>query len=136
VIPLLLDTCVVIWFLDGQLPSAARTALANAAAKGNDVFVSPICAWELGLLVSRGRLRLSMTPVDWFERLLAAPGIALAELSPRLLVHSSFLPGTPPRDPADRIIAATARANGYCIMTRDRQLLDYAAEGHVKALAC
>jgi PIN domain nuclease of toxin-antitoxin system len=42
----------------------------------------------------------------------------------------------PPRDPADRIIAATARAFDMTLVTRDRPLLDYADAGHLKALAC
>jgi PIN domain nuclease of toxin-antitoxin system len=60
----------------------------------------------------------------------------LADISVKILIASSFLPGTPPRDPADRIIAATAREHGYQLVTRDGLLLDYAAEGHIQALAC
>ena len=57
-------------------------------------------------------------------------------MPPELLILSSFLPGSPPRDPADRILAATAREFGYVLMTRDRLLLDYADQGHVRALSC
>jgi PIN domain nuclease of toxin-antitoxin system len=53
-----------------------------------------------------------------------------------VLLDSSFLPGTFHGDPADRIIAATAREHGFTVMTRDRLLLAYAAEGHLAALAC
>jgi PIN domain nuclease of toxin-antitoxin system len=60
----------------------------------------------------------------------------LADLSPHLLIASSFLPGSPPRDPADRIIAATARENGWRLITRDKILLNYARAGHLEALAC
>jgi PIN domain nuclease of toxin-antitoxin system len=60
----------------------------------------------------------------------------LTELTPEVLISSSYLPGSPPRDPADRIIAATARVQGYRLVTRDRLLLDYAEAGHVEALAC
>jgi PIN domain nuclease of toxin-antitoxin system len=49
---------------------------------------------------------------------------------------SSYLPGEPPRDPADRIIAATAREYGYCLVTRDRLLLEYADRGHIQVLVC
>jgi PIN domain nuclease of toxin-antitoxin system len=52
------------------------------------------------------------------------------------LIASSFLPGRPPRDPADRIIAATARDYGCTLMTRDRALLDYGEQGHIRVLAC
>jgi len=89
-----------------------------------------------GLLASRNRLNFVVTPQRWFQRLLAVPGVRLADLSPDLLIASSFLPGKPPRDPADRILAATARAQNYRLMTRDQRLLDYAADGHLQAIAC
>ena len=57
-------------------------------------------------------------------------------MGPEVLIASSFLPDTPPRDPVDRILAATAREYGYRLMTRDRPLLDYATQEHVQALAC
>ena len=100
------------------------------------VYVSPISAWEIGMLVSCSRISLLMTPKLWFDRLLQAPGMSLADMSSDLLIASSFLPGTPPRDPADRILAATAREYGYRLMTRDRPLLDYGEQGHIQALAC
>ena len=53
-----------------------------------------------------------MAPDAWFEQLLLIPGIALADLTPAILIASSFLPGDPPRDPIDRILAATARETG------------------------
>lgn len=135
--PLLLDTCAAIWMAqDEPIAPAATAALAEAAAEGTPVFVSAISAWELGLLVARRKVTLSMTPDAWFRRLLRVPGVALAELTVETLVASSFLPDDPPRDPADRIIAATARAGGYRLVTRDRALLAYAEQGHLAALAC
>jgi PIN domain nuclease of toxin-antitoxin system len=63
---------------------------------------------------------LLMTPERWFRRLLDQPGVRLADMSPELLIASSFLPGKRLRDPADRIIAATARGLGARLVTRDR----------------
>jgi len=60
----------------------------------------------------------------------------MARLSAEILLDSSFLPGAPPRDPADRIIAATAREHGYTVMTRDATLLAYAREGYLSAVEC
>jgi len=67
---------------------------------------------------------------------MSAPGTALAEMTPELLLESSFLPGNLHKDPADRILAATARQYGYTLMTRDRALLDYARQGHLSVLEC
>ncbi len=100
------------------------------------VFISPISAWEIGLLVSRGRINLPMTPARWFERLMHAPGLRLAALCPNVLMASSSLPGHPPKDPADRIIVSTAREHSFRIVTRDRLVLAYAEQGYCHALAC
>jgi PIN domain nuclease of toxin-antitoxin system len=135
--PLLLDTCAVIWVAEDQpISETAALALDDAHAADQFVYVSPITAWELGLLVARGRLTTIIKPQLWFERLLDVPNVRLADMSPDLLISSSFLPGEPPRDPADRIIAATAREYGYTLMTRDRLLLTYAEQGHIQAVSC
>jgi PIN domain nuclease of toxin-antitoxin system len=134
---LLLDTCAAIWIAeDAPVADAAVEALDAAAHAGATTYVSPITAWEVGQLVARGRLQLLMTPERWFRRLIEVPQVRLADMSPELLIASSFLPGAPPRDPADRIILATARDLGATLITRDRALLGYGEEGHVSVLAC
>jgi len=134
--PILLDTCAVIWLQQGAIfKPEAEAALQEAQTIGTQVLVSPITAWEIGLLVSRGRLALSLPPLKWFERVLDL-GVDLASLTPAILIASSTLPGPPLRDPADRIIATTARDGGYRLMTRDQPLLDFAADGQVAAIAC
>lgn len=135
--PILLDTCALIWLVqDEALAQPSVDALQESAESGGTVYLSPITAWEVGLLVARGRLRLRMSPQSWFERASAAPGVKLAAMPPDLLIASSFLPGKPPNDPADRIIAATARELGARLVTRDRVLLDYGRQGHVNVLKC
>jgi PIN domain nuclease of toxin-antitoxin system len=134
---LLLDTCAAIWISTEQrMTRQSEDALQSARANGDKIYVSPITAWELGLLVSRGRLNLQMAPERWFSRLMQAPGLHLSPLSPSMLIAASFLPGQAPRDPADRVLAATAREHNYRLVTRDRKLLDYADEGHIQALVC
>ena len=135
--PVLLDTCAAIWMSEDQyIAEQASRRLNEAYAAGVPTFISPITAWEIGLLVSRQRFRLLATPERWFERLLGLPNMRLAAMPPELLIASSFLPGNLPRDPADRIIAATARDLGATVVTRDRALLDYGAQGHISAMAC
>lgn len=134
--PILLDTCALLWLANNdKLSGAAESAFQEMELDPDGVSVSPISAWEIGQLVSRGRLRLPIDPLQWFRRNLDQ-GMALAPLSPSVLVASSFLPGSGLRDPADRILAATARELGYRLMTRDRPLLQFASEGHVQAIAC
>jgi len=134
---LLLDTCAAIWLTNADpISDEALDALQQTRDSGESVYVSPITAWEMGLLAARGRVNLLMTPQRWFERLLEAPGLRLSEMTPNVLIASSFLPGKLPGDPADRIIAATAREYGYKLVTRDRPLLEYAKQGHIQAIAC
>ncbi len=134
---LLLDTCAVIWVAnDDPISRAARDALSRALQSDEPIYVSPISAWEIGMLAARGRIRLQMSAEKWFEYILDMPGVRLADMPTTLLIASSYLPGVTPNDPADRIIAATAREFGYRIVTRDRQLLAYAESGNCRALAC
>jgi PIN domain nuclease of toxin-antitoxin system len=135
--PLLLDTHAAIWIVEGEpLASAAVEAIDAAYRTAATIFVSAITAWEIGMLVSRNRLGLATRPERWFQRLLAVPGMRQADLSAEILIASSFLPGTPPRDPADRIILATARDLGATLITRDRLLLKYSEDGQVSTIQC
>ena len=133
---LLLDTCAVLWIANGEEISENCRQAVDEAAQANTILISPITAWEIGTLVRKGRIALSMAPEVWFDAALALPGIRLAPMPPRTLIASAFLPGTPPADPADRIIAATARHEDLILVTRDRKLLSYGEEGHVRVLAC
>jgi PIN domain nuclease of toxin-antitoxin system len=135
--PILLDTCAVIWVAEGEkLAQPAIDLLDAAAQEAVTTYVSPISAWEVGLLAARNRLQLLITPQRWFQRLLETPNVLLAKMSPELLIDSSFLPGKPPRDPADRIIVATARDYGATLVTRDRALVEYGEQGHIRVVEC
>jgi PIN domain nuclease of toxin-antitoxin system len=134
---LLLDTCAVIWTaLDAGIDKQAEEAMNASVEQGVDVMVSPISAWELGLLSARRRLPSAQNPATLFEEYIQRPGIGLDVLTPSILIDSSFLPGDFHSDPVDRIIVATARALERTIVTRDRAILDYARQGYVLALEC
>lgn len=134
---LLLDTCAAIWITENEdLSDAAVEALDAAFSAAAPAYISPITAWERALLSAHGKLASPVQPLTWFERLVRDSRLALAPLTPTILVESCFLPAPVHRDPADRILIATARALDLTIVTRDRLILDYAAKGHVRALAC
>jgi len=134
--PILLDTCALIWLANREnLRPDARTALEEADGTDGLIAVSPISAWEIGQLVARGRMMLTLEPRVWFQSALDS-GLVLTPMPPELLIASSFLPSGELRDPADRIIAATARLYQYRLMTRDRPLLAFGQEGHVETIAC
>jgi PIN domain nuclease of toxin-antitoxin system len=134
---LLVDTCVLIFLTMNEKQSGkAKRVMQSAYETGDAVFVSPISAWEVGLLVARGRLNLSLSPMRWFDTFTEDPGFTLTDLPAEVLIASSFLPDAPFRDPADRIIAATAREYGYTLLTRDKQLLAYSEKGHIRTMSC
>ncbi len=88
------------------------------------------------MLSRNGRLTSKIAPLTLFQDFVAADGFTTADLPPAVLVGSSYLPGDFHNDPADRIIVATARALDLTVVTSDRLILEYAARGHVRALAC
>ena len=132
--PILLDTRALLWVANAD-PISDEAEAALAEAKTGQVVVSPMSAWEIGQLVARKRIVLPMDAMAWF-RVALESGVTLAPMTPETLVASSFLPGKPIRSPPDRIIAATARAHGYRLMTRDPALLGLAEEGHLQVIAC
>jgi PIN domain nuclease of toxin-antitoxin system len=121
---------------DDPLRNGAEEILTEDVQRGGRLVVSAISAWEVAMLVSRGRLSLPFAPLDWFTRLAALPETVEGRLTARIMVDSNFLPDRPPRDAMDRIMVAHARAEGLTILTRDQAILDYAARGHVLALEC
>ena len=129
---ILLDTCAALWLANG---SPLADGALEALEASDRIVVSPISAWELGQLTSRRRLSLSMDTILWWEALLEA-GVELAAMDAAILIASSTLPGAQIRDPVDRILVATARRQGFRIMTRDRPILTYTASGHVQSIAC
>jgi PIN domain nuclease of toxin-antitoxin system len=134
---LLLDTCVLVFLNQEVRMAAAAVEAMRAASEGEGItYISPISAWEVGMLASRNRLQLLIRPERWFANLFEVPGVRLADMSPDVLIASSYLPGKPPNDPTDRIIAATARELGATLLTRDRALVDYGAQGHVSVVEC
>ena len=134
--PLLLDTCAVIWLFNRSPMAEETKSEISAAATAGRLHVSPFSGWEIGMLVKKRKIALTMSPQRWFAFVVNHPAITVTSLDPDLLIESSFLPEEPPGDPADRIVVETARRFGLCIVTRDRPILQYASVGHVSAMMC
>jgi PIN domain nuclease of toxin-antitoxin system len=135
---LLLDTCAIIFVAENQaIDQLARQEITAASAIGG-VLVSPVSAWEIGLLAAKRGFAFLPDPKAWFQSFLMNPGVRLTPLTPEIAIDSCFLPSSPPvhADPADRLLVATARALNLPIMTRDRRILGYAQAGLVGAIFC
>jgi len=94
--------------------------------------VSIISCWEVAKLVEIGRLTLPLPVASWIDAALAYPGVRLIDLTPRIAVESTQLPGGFHRDPADQIIVATAREYDWELVTVDERILAYP---HVRTIA-
>jgi PIN domain nuclease of toxin-antitoxin system len=134
---LLLDTHTVLWLAAGKplAPEAIR-ALGDAMDDGR-LLLSAVSAWELGLLTTKVRLSDGRSTSQWIAALFAAiPMLEPIPLEFSTATAAADLPEPFHRDPADRLLVATARELNVPIVTRDRRILDYAQAGHVLAVKC
>lgn len=129
---LLLDTHVWIWLNNGdsELKPAVIRDIDNAAENG-ELFISAISVWEIATLVAKKRILMRASIHDWIEQALSQPGVELIPLYPAIAIESTLLPDGLNADPADRMIAATARAKSLTLMTRDVNIQQYAKQGYI-----
>ena len=134
--PILLDTHAAVWGANGTLPRATAK-IVDAAAERGELLLSPVSAWEIGLLVRKGRLTLAMSLQDYVRALFGRPGVVTAALAPQIAAAATALPGTLHDDPADRLLIATAAAYGAQLLTRDKRIRDYAkATKQLRCIPC
>ena len=129
---IVLDTHAWIWFISNPdlLSKRAQKAL-DAAVKDRSILISSISAWELALLVTQKRLKLTLDVTDWIAKSESLPFIQFLPVTNSIAVKSVNLPLPLHPDPADRIIIATALSVGAPVVTKDKKLLSY---GPVKTI--
>ena len=104
---ILLDTCALLWIVNGDplSPTEALRAI-NQARNADELFLSPVSAWEIGILAQRGKVTLDVSAENYISRAFSRPGIQIAPLTPEIAVRASYLPGEFHSDPADRLLIA------------------------------
>ena len=123
---IVLDTHALIWWVnDPSMLGAAALAAISSAIPTRSVYVSCISAWEIALLVERGRLQLALDVRDWLSRCEALPFVTFVPVDTAIAVQSTRLPEFPHADPADRIITATTLSLGGTLATKDDKLQGY-----------
>ena len=121
---LLLDTHIVLWLDTGNehLRSSTRTLIDECWRTGGTIYTSSVTAWEIALLVDRGFIDLDV-PVDaWVQRFFRRPGIEAVRLSHQAASRSYQLHHLEHRDPADRLLIATAMELACPLVTYDARI--------------
>ncbi len=133
---LILDTHVWVWVMEGDRTALSAPAVEEieVASRAGRLLISAISVWEVSMLEAKGRIGLSIPLDAWVQAALRAPGSRLLDLSPRIAIESTRLPADPPGDPTDRILMAGARVESARLVTCDRDILEYAGEGHLAVL--
>ena len=124
---IVLDTHAMLWWASGtsdRLSPKARAAI-EAELDGGQIMLSSISAWELAMLVARGRVALSIDTGEWLSLVAQVEAVEFMPVDNDLAVKSVELPGEFHKDPADRLIVATARKLGAPLVTADEKILAY-----------
>lgn len=121
---LLLDTHVALWLDSGDdsLRPSTRALIDGCWQSGGTVFLSAVTVWEIALLVDTGRIDLDLPVEGWIERFLDRPGIKAVPLSHRAASRSYQLHHLEHRDPADRLLIATAIELACPLVTYDDRI--------------
>jgi PIN domain nuclease of toxin-antitoxin system len=119
---ILLDTHIVVWlaFDQTKISKNARAAIDDVRRKGEGLAISDMTLLELASLASKGRIHLNISLESFLQEVEAR--FVVLPITGRACVRAQTLPPTYPKDPADRIIAATALVEGLELATADRAI--------------
>ena len=117
---ILVDTHIVVWlaFDQTEISTKARTAIDDERKNGDGLAISDITLFELANLENKGRIRLDISLESFLQEVESR--FVVLPISARACASAMTLPVTFPKDPADRIIGATALVEGLFLLTADR----------------
>ncbi len=122
----MLDTHAWVWWVSGSEPLSVKARrLIDTAVKQKGVYISSISAWEVAQLADRDRLKLTMAVTDWVAKSEALPFVHFIPVDNTIAQKAVYLAEPLHRDPADRIIIATALTLGFPLITRDEKIANY-----------
>lgn len=130
---IVLDTHVLIWWVNGdteKISPKAQTTIQNEISNG-EIIISSISAWEIAMLVNKERITLSMDLEQWLLLIEQIETVKFYAIDNEIALKSTQLPGEFHKDPADRMIVATARKLGATLISADEKILKYP---HVKVI--
>ncbi len=124
---LLLDTHIALWLDSGddRLRASTRALIDGCWQNGGAILLSAITVWEIALLVDTGRIDLDVPVAAWIERFLDCPGIEAVPLGHQAASRSYQLHHLEHRDPADRLLIATAIELACPLVTYDERIVRF-----------
>jgi PIN domain nuclease of toxin-antitoxin system len=122
---ILLDTHALIWWVNGDPMSPRATSAMAVELEGGEIAISSITAWEIAMLTTRGRLSLSIDVTAWLAAIKQIERVRFVAIDNEIAVDAVELPGEFHKDPADRLIVATARKLRVPIVTADQKITGY-----------
>jgi PIN domain nuclease of toxin-antitoxin system len=133
---ILLDTHTWLWLANGdeRLPVQVGIILEKCEGAGQ-LFVAAISLLEIVNMARKKRVVLPLALQNWLERALSEANIGLISISPRIAAETALLREAFHGDPADRLIAATARVENLTLCTHDKELLRHGKRGLFRTLA-
>jgi PIN domain nuclease of toxin-antitoxin system len=128
---ILLDSHIALWLDSGseRLRESTRELIDACWRNGGTIFLSAVTAWEMVLLVDTGGIELDCPVEAWIDRFLDRPGVASVPLGHRAACRSYLLHDLAHRDPADRLLIATAIELGCPLVTYDERIVRF-GEAH------
>ena len=120
---IVLDTHAWLWLClePGKLSAAAAGAIRRAIT-GDGIAIASVTLLEVAMMIARGREIPQGTPEAWLDALVDRSDVVVKDITPTVAVLATQLPASFPGDPADRLIAAAARAEGLRLVSRDARL--------------
>jgi len=122
---LLLDTHVWWWALNEPKKLSNKAYKIIKEKPPNQRAIASISMWEFAMMVSTGKVDIKIPPGQWLDQAINRTGLEVFDLNPKIATESCNLPGDFPKDPADRIIVATARINNLTLITKDKKIIIY-----------
>ncbi|MGA9055419.1 MAG: type II toxin-antitoxin system VapC family toxin [Terriglobia bacterium] len=120
---ILLDTHVLAWLLlEPQNLSPAAASAIRRARRNQGIALAAISLWELARLFSQGLVKGRGTVETSVRTLIEESGAEIRPITPEIAALAWQFPEDFPHDPADRLIAATARAEGMTLITHDQRI--------------